>query len=94
MSTEIIIYILIGVVIVVAAHVLLHRLLKFKMDESAIVKFLQGFENEDKYQTNTAISTAVNISIPRVAVVCEKSEHITHAAEDTQTWAIKNDKKT
>lgn len=86
MSNEIIVYLVLGVVVLVAVHVWLHKLLKFKMDESAIIKFLQDNGDKQKFQLVQDISKEVKISLERVKTVCEKSQKTLNNPQDPNAW--------
>lgn len=67
-----------GVVLFIGAHVWLHKLVKFKMDESAIVNFFkQSAKNgtQTHYQLED-IATNTKLKLERVALVCAQSKQV------------------
>jgi hypothetical protein len=88
MSNEIIVYLVLGVVVLVAVHVWLHRLLKFKMDESAIITFLKDAGGSQSFQLAQDISKEVKISLERVKTVCEKSQKIINSPQNPKAWGV------
>jgi hypothetical protein len=90
MSSEIIVYIVLGLAVLVAVHVWLHKLLKFKMDESAIIKFLQDNGDKQQFQLVQDISKEVKIPLERVKTVCEKSQKTINNSQDQNAWGVVN----
>lgn len=73
------------VVIAAAAHVILFRWVKFKIDEGVVLQFLRDANDEglpNCHSTQT-IAAHTNITAGRVLVICSKSGEISpHAGED------------
>ena len=67
----------------------LHNLLNFKMDESAIVNFLQDVGDEHESCSSAAIAAGTTIDEKRVAQVCSKSKAIEKAAQGHAVWRLK-----
>lgn len=76
MSLEVIIAISViaTLILVVGVHFWLHGLVKFKMDESAIVQCLKA--NENKAMEAKAIAYEAKLSLERVEAVCAKSNSL------------------
>ena len=87
--------VIIGISIVVTAAVILgvhswlHKLLKFKMDESAILMFFGDSDGEDKFRSTNAISSGTEIPVERVTVVCCKSKAIKRNSKEKESWCLK-----
>lgn len=89
MEKEIIIGVSVAVAVVSGVHVWLHRLLKFKMDEGAILQFLESFEGNDKIHSTNAISTGSGIAVARVTIVCDRSKSIFRASKEKGAWCLR-----
>ena len=74
------------VCVVIAAHVALFRWVKFKMDEGAILKFLQ--EEESKFCSVQTICSSTGITTGRVATVCSKSKSIEKNTMEKESWTV------
>ena len=87
--------ILTGMVVVIAVAVLLvikvwgYKLLKFKMDESAIISFLEASKDGSGLHSTEAIATATNISAGRVSNICAGSNSILPAGQTEDSWCLK-----
>lgn len=66
----------VGVAVIFGIKTLVHRVLAFKMDESAIVKYIVESSGESDFLSIESISAGTDISASRVAVVCTKSRLI------------------
>lgn len=94
MTHEIFIGISIAVVVAVilGAKSIIHRVLTFKMDESAIVKFIAESSAEPngelEFLSTEAISAGTDISASRVALVCSKSKLIRICPEEKDSWCV------
>lgn len=69
----------VAIAVICAVHSVLHKLVKFKMDESAILRFVKDFNGNCKAHSTAAISLGTGIAIERVAVVCAKRKNISMA---------------
>ena len=67
----------------------LGKLLKFKMDESAIVSFLENTDKGEEFVGNAVIAAGTNIEPSRVAAVCIKSKSLCQNANDEESWCLK-----
>ncbi len=91
MSTDI----LIATAAVVAVATLLaikiwgYKALKFKMDESAIVSFLESSIGENNFLRTETISAGTNLEISRVTAVCMQSSAIQGDKQENQGWCLK-----
>lgn len=63
-----------GVIILVGIHVWLHKLIKFKMDESAIVKHLKSSMVQSQFIKAYDVADKVDISVDRVSEVIRQSK--------------------
>lgn len=68
-----------------AAHGWLHKLLKFKMDESSILAL---FESTEQSHTSEAIATHTDIPVERVEHTCIKSPKIQQDSYKKQSWCL------
>jgi len=81
------------VIIVVIAHGWLFLWVKFKMDEGAILKFIQDTAPTDEQAngqlsvSSEIIATHTSIARDRVSLVCRKSRHIEAIPESHEHWA-------
>ncbi len=83
MSQEVILGIAITVtlVVVVATKVVVQRILRMKMDESAIMHQLEAGPGSSE-----ALALATGIAESRVAVICEKNPAIQPVAPGSNLW--------
>jgi len=87
--------IIIGVSIAVAVAVMfgikvwLHRLLKFKMDESAILNFFRESGGEHQFRSTEAISAETDLDPARVSKVCTRSDAIKRNASEKESWCLR-----
>ena len=77
------------IVAVLGIHFWLHRLMKFKMDESSIVKYLRNTGSEAGVHSTHTIASRTDIGVGRVQAVCMKSAVIQKHAEDGEAWSVK-----
>ncbi len=89
MEQEIIIGSSVAVAVILIIHGGLHKLLKFKMDESAILKFFESSDGDYKFRSTNAISAGTDISVKRVTIVCGKSKAIQRNSKDKESWCLK-----
>lgn len=75
------------VLVVVAAHFWLYAWVKFKMQEGVILQFLRD-SGECAFHSSSAISAHTNITIDRVAAVCNKSRQIGKSKESGDAWSL------
>lgn len=87
--------IIIGVSIVVAVAVILgvktwlYKLLKFKMDESSILKFFAESDGNQVFRSTEAISSGTELDAARVTQVCAQSKVIKRSAKENESWFLK-----
>ena len=90
--------IIIGVSIAVTVAVILgikawlHSLLKFKMDESAILYFFNESNGDYTFRSTEAISAGTDLDAARVSQVCIKSKAIKRNTKEKQSWCLKQPK--
>ena len=80
MSQEVVIGIAVGVVVLVIIKVWVFNIVKFKIDESTIVKYFKE-SGLDNGTTTGAIASATGIGENRVKNVCVKSSLIHNVSE-------------
>ena len=68
---------------------LVHRVITFKMDESAIVNFVTESDEKYEFRSTEAISVGTDISTTRVAMVCSKSKLIKRNSKEKESWCVK-----
>lgn len=68
--------VLFTLVLLLGGHFVLHRLIKFKMDESAIVQFLLRSGRTYPEIGAQEIAKQTGLSVQRVQVICSSSKHI------------------
>jgi len=87
--------IVIGVSIAVAVVVLLgvktwlHNLVKFKMDESAILNFFKESSGDYIFRSTEIISAGTDLDATRVSQVCIKSKAIKRNSKEKGSWCLK-----
>jgi hypothetical protein len=89
----IVVSITIAASLVIGIKIWLHSLLKFKMDESAILRFLEESSDDYRFRSTEAISTGTEIDAIRVSKVCAQSKAIKRNAKEIESWCIKVLKK-
>jgi len=88
MELEIVIWVLVAAAGVIGIHTYLHKLVKFKMDESSILQLLKDSTSNDKYLSTSTISSQTNITAERVVTVCSKSKVIKRNSTEEQSWCL------
>lgn len=81
--------VIIGVVIMVVAKIWLHKIIKFKMDESAILNLLKETQDKQTPLSSQEIATQTQIETTRINEVCIKSQLIQESPSQTHTWQLK-----
>lgn len=76
-----------GLVLIIGVHLWLHRVVKFKMDESAILKFMRESGDGSRSLSTQVIATSTDIAVERVRAVCAKSQSIQREANEG--WVIR-----
>ena len=91
MEQEIIIgvSVVVAIVVIFGIHLWLHNLVKFKMDESVILNFLDGSSGDFLFCSTKVISTGTDISFERVTIVCSKSKAIKRDTKERESWCRK-----
>ena len=79
----------IAVAVVIGTHGWLHKLATFKMDESAILRFLRDSDGDYEFRSTEAISSNTDIAVKRVTVVCSKSKAIKRNSKEKESWCLK-----
>lgn len=74
------------VCVVIAAHIVLYRWVKFKMDEGVILKFLQ--QGQNTWCSSQVISSSTGITADRVTAVCSKSSAFDKNTVETESWCL------
>lgn len=74
---------------IIGFHSWLHKLIKFKMDESAILKFFNDANNSLKSHSTEAISENTEIKPERVTTVCTRSKAIHRTTKEEGHWILK-----
>lgn len=75
------------VAVAIAAHVWLFRWVKFKIDESVILKFLEEAFGSG-VRSSEEISVRTKLKSKRVTAVCRKSKGIHGSAHPEDAWRI------
>ena len=76
------------VIVTIAAHVLLFRWVRFKIDEGVILQFLRTNTDDNspgRHPTHTIISST-QLPPARVAFICRKSREIKAAPASDNSW--------
>ena len=76
------------VTVILAIHSWLHKLVKFKMDESAILNFFEDSEGDYTFRSADTISSATDISVERVTIVCSNSKVMKRNPKEKESWCI------
>jgi hypothetical protein len=87
------IFVLIAIAVLIGVKTWLHNLLKFKMDESAILQFLEASGSDYKFLSTEAISAATDIDMTRISSVCAKSKSIMRNDKEGESWCVKQQAK-
>jgi len=88
MELEIIIWVSIAAVGIIGIHSYLHKLVKFKMDESSILQHFKDSTSDDKHHSTSNISSQTDIATERVAIVCSKSKVIKSHPKEEHSWRL------
>lgn len=83
------IFIVIGAAVIIGIHGWLHKLVKFKMDESSILIFFNNSASDFECISTNSISSATDIAADRVAIVCNKSKAIKRDVKHQGSWRLK-----
>ena len=78
-----------AIVAIFGIHIWLHDLVKFKMDESAILNFFEGSSGEYQFCSTNAIAAGTDMSFERVTIVCSKSKAIKRDSKEKESWCLK-----
>lgn len=78
-----------GVVVILAAKIWLHNIIKFKMDESAILNFLKEVSPEQSFLSSDEISQKISIDTDRISQVCLQSQLINEYSHQKNSWCLK-----
>jgi hypothetical protein len=80
--------IVVALAAIIGIHSWLHKLLKFKMDESAILRFL-NVEADAEFHSAKSISLGTDIPEERVMIVCSKSYGVSRSPNESELWRLK-----
>lgn len=87
MSTSTIILIIIGALLLMAIHFWLHKLLKFKVDESAICHLFDELSKTEQQSVSLEdIAEKTQLKFSRASFVCLKSTKIEACEQDKNLW--------
>jgi len=78
-----------ALVVIVVIHGWLHRLVKFKMDESAILNMLAESTSDNSIQSTDTISARTDLTRERVSAICARSKTIKRHPEEGNSWSLK-----
>ncbi|MGI9294948.1 MAG: hypothetical protein ACR2PS_13265 [Pseudomonadales bacterium] len=79
----------VAVAVIFGIHSWLHKLVEFKIDESAILKFFEDSGSDCKSRSTNAISSGTDIPVQRVTVVCSNSKAIKRNSNENESWCLK-----
>jgi len=88
--------VIIGVSIAVSVAVIfgvktwLHNLVKFKMDESAILNFFNESRGGYTFRSAEAISAGTDLDVARVSMVCTRSKAIKRNSKEKESWCSRS----
>ena len=85
----IVISVIAGVMVMLMAKIWLHNLIKFKMDESAILNLLKEVSPEHEFLSNDTISQKIQLDTKRISQVCIKSPRISESNRQKNSWCLK-----
>ena len=68
----------------------LHSLVKFKMDESSILRFFEESSGNYKFHSTEALSAGTNIDTARISRVCEKSKVLKRDSIEKESWCVES----
>ncbi|MAA87382.1 MAG: hypothetical protein CME39_06970 [Haliea sp.] len=79
------------VIIAVAAHVVLYRWVKFKIQEGVILQFLRDAREDGAPAHHHAVAIAAHtqLSPERVATVCARSKDILADPQAEHSWRVR-----
>jgi len=79
------------VIIAVAAHVVLYRWVRFKIQEGVILQFLRDAREEGApaHHHAAAIAAHTQLSAERVAAVCARSKDILADPQAEHSWRVR-----
>tara|TARA_R110001599_G_scaffold57591_6_gene158337 strand:+ start:34147 stop:34416 length:270 start_codon:yes stop_codon:yes gene_type:complete len=79
------------VIIAVAAHVVLYRWVKFKIQEGVILQFLRDAREEGApaHHHAAAIAAHTQLSAEQVAAVCARSKEILADPQAEHSWRVR-----
>ena len=83
------IFVAVLVALIIGVKAWLHNLLRFKMDESAILKFFKESSGSHNFRSTEAIAAGTDIDPIRVARVCSRSEAIKRLSKEKEFWCSK-----
>ena len=78
-----------GVVVILAAKIWIHNIIKFKMDESAILNCLKEVSPEQSFLSRDEISQEISIDTDRISQVCLRSQLIIEYSHQKNSWRLK-----
>lgn len=81
--------VIVGIIVVVGLHMWLHKLVKFKMDESTIVTYLKSVKATEQFINVKQVSDQVDIVFDRVFEVSKKSQLMMSDITNEDTVLIK-----
>ncbi|MEH6517965.1 MAG: hypothetical protein V7742_14910 [Halioglobus sp.] len=76
--------------VLIGIKALLHRVVKFKMDESAILRFFKEASGGEEFHTVETISTGIDVDAGRVSEVCIKSNAMKIHSKENESWCLKH----
>lgn len=79
----------ISVAVMIAAKIWLHKLVKFKMDESAVLKFFDDSGAECEFHSTETIASSTKIATERVMLVCANSKSISSRSGEKESWCLR-----
>jgi hypothetical protein len=79
----------IAVVVLIGIKALLHSLVRFKMDESSILRFFKEARGGKKFHSTEVISAGTDIDAGRVSEVCIKSKAMIINSKEKESWCLK-----
>jgi len=83
--------IIISLVVIIAIHSWVHKLISFKMDESAVLNYLSELSKDSGLGTMSSkhISKQTNLPEARINDVCQKSKAISLDPANIGNWILK-----
>lgn len=88
--TTITLIVIASLVVLVLIHTWLHKMLKFKIDESAICQLFEDLNKKEQEEALSleAIAKKTQIKLNRVKSVCEKSLKLTQTDSVMNLWQL------